>query len=69
MMKKDLSWKAILYDYSQRLLKFLINAQSNTLPSPDNLKRWSLNKNILCGRLRYLTFWLDVAGFVTQRTS
>jgi hypothetical protein len=34
---------------TQRLLKFLINAQSNTLPSPDNLERWSLNKNVLCG--------------------
>jgi len=45
MMKKDLSWNAILYQYSQRLLKFLVNVQANTLPSPDNLRRWHLNKN------------------------
>jgi len=49
MMRKDLSWRAILHDYSQRLLKFLLNAQSNTLPSPDNLRRWNLKKNVPCG--------------------
>ena len=49
MMKKDLSWQAMLYQYSQRLLKFLINAQSNTLPSPDNLRRWKLNRSAACG--------------------
>jgi len=45
MMKSDLSWNAILYQYSQRLLKFLVNVQANTLPSPDNLRRWHLTKN------------------------
>ena len=49
MMRKDLSWRAILNDYSQRLLKFLLNAQSNTLPSPDNLRRWNLKRNVPCG--------------------
>ena len=56
MMKKDLSWNALLYQYSQRLLKFLVNVQANTLPSPDNLRRWHLkknsdtdNKNFKCG--------------------
>ena len=38
MMRKDLSWRAILHDYSQRLLKFLLNAQSNTLSSPSPLE-------------------------------
>ena len=40
MRSEDLKWNKILYGYSPRLLKFLINARANTLPSPDNLVRW-----------------------------
>ena len=49
MMRKDLSWNSLLYDYSDRLLKFVVNAQTNTLPTPDNLRRWNLKKNAVCG--------------------
>ncbi len=49
MMKRDLSWNTILHQYSQRLLKFMANSQLNTLPSPDNLRRWNLNKDAACG--------------------
>ena len=49
MMKQDHSWQALLYQYSQRLLKFMLNAQLNTLPSPDNLRRWNANKDAICG--------------------
>ena len=38
-MNKDLSWNKILTQYSERLLKFVLNARLNTLPSPDNLRR------------------------------
>ena len=40
-MAEDLTWQKILFSYSARLLKFLLNLRSNTLPSPDNLSRWN----------------------------
>jgi Reverse transcriptase (RNA-dependent DNA polymerase). len=49
MMARDLSWSTLLYNYSQRLLKFMANAQLNTLPTPDNLKRWNLTQEAVCG--------------------
>ena len=48
MMKLDVGWNSLLYDYSDRLLKFVVNAQTNTLPTPDNL-RWGLKRNVACG--------------------
>ena len=36
----DFTWHKMLYGYSERLLKFIINLRANTLPSPDNLRRW-----------------------------
>ena len=49
LMQRDLSWTTILHQYSDRLLKFVLNAQQNTLPSPDNLRRWNLKKDAICG--------------------
>src|ERR1700745_1775025 len=49
MMKQDRSWQVLLYQYSQRLLQFILNSQLNTLPSPDNLRRWNANKDAICG--------------------
>ena len=49
MMKLDVGWNSLLYDYSDRLLKFVVNAQTNTLPTPDNLRRWGLKRNVACG--------------------
>ena len=37
------------YDYSERLLKFVINAQMLTLPTPDNLRRWKAKRDVVCG--------------------
>ena len=48
-MAKDLTWSKILFQYSDRLLKFVLNAQLNTLPSPDNLRRWNKHRNAICG--------------------
>ena len=31
MMKSDFGWNTLLYDYSDRLLKFVVNSQTNTL--------------------------------------
>jgi hypothetical protein len=41
MMSRDLSWETILYQYSERLPKFVLNSQQNTLLTPDNLRRWN----------------------------
>jgi len=41
MQHKDLTWKKILYQCSDRLLKFIVNAIPGWLPSPDNLRRWN----------------------------
>jgi len=49
MMKSDFGWNTLLYEYSDRLLKFVLNAQTNTLPTPDNLRRWGLKRNVACG--------------------
>lgn len=49
MMRSDFSWNTLLYDYSDRLLKFVINSQTNTLPTPDNLRRWNQKRNVACG--------------------
>ena len=49
MMKSDFGWNTLLYEYSDRLLKFVVNAQTNTLPTPDNLRRWGLKRNVACG--------------------
>ena len=39
-MKGDLSWNKILFELSERMLKFVLNGTMLTLPSPDNLWRW-----------------------------
>ena len=46
---EDLSWNKMLYNYSDRLLKFILNVRSNTLPSPDNMRRWHRRGNLVCG--------------------
>lgn len=49
MIRSDLAWNSLLHDYSDRLLKFVVNMQTNTLPTPDNLRRWTLKQNVECG--------------------
>jgi hypothetical protein len=46
--RKDLTWQRLLH-YPQNLLKFAVNAQCNTLPTPDNLRRWNTSLNACCG--------------------
>src|SRR5215468_5780120 len=53
MMHKDLTWNKLLYQCSERLVKFLVNAIPNWLHSPDNLRRWQVkgdHKCDLCGK-------------------
>jgi hypothetical protein len=49
MMRKDLTWNKLLTGYSEKLLKFVLNANLLTLASPDNLKRWKVNSDACCG--------------------
>jgi hypothetical protein len=48
-MHKDLSWTKILYQYSDKLLKWVLNAQLNTLPTPSNMGRWGIQGDFRCG--------------------
>ena len=48
-MRKDLNWMKMLFCYSEELLKFTLNATCNTLPSPDNLRRWGFKADLTCG--------------------
>ncbi len=43
-MEKSTEWGKVMTSYSARLWKFVLNAGLNTLPSPDNLKRWNVKK-------------------------
>jgi hypothetical protein len=49
MQRKDLTWNKLLYQCSDRLVKFLVNAIPNWLPSPDNLRRWNQKGDHKCG--------------------
>ena len=42
------SWRSYMWDIPQGILKFAINAGINTLPSLDNLKRWSKRVSDRC---------------------
>ena len=46
--KTDLSWKSIIYDMPQNVLKFAVNAAIDSLPSNKNLYRWGKRLNDLC---------------------
>ena len=40
--KRDWSWQRLLYDYPDGLFRWKINALNNSLPSGDNVRRWSV---------------------------
>jgi hypothetical protein len=50
-MERSTDWGKVMTHYSERLFKFVMNAGLNTLPSPDNLKRWGVRKgkDFKCG--------------------
>jgi hypothetical protein len=49
MWRKDLTWNKLLYQCSDRLVKFLVNAIPNWLPSPDILRLWKQKGDHKCG--------------------
>ena len=48
-INNDLTWKKVLTCYSEDFLKFVINGTTNTLNTPDNLRRWKISKDVTCG--------------------
>ena len=54
-MQNDFSWNRILREADPSYISFQLKATTNTLPSQDNLRRWSIanaDQNcILCGRV------------------
>ena len=49
MWRKDLTWNKLLYQCSDRLVKFLVNAIPNWLPSPDMMRIWKQKGDHKCG--------------------
>ena len=53
-MHSDLSWRRLIHGLDDGELQFNLRAISNTLPTPDNLRRWGQNEVDpacpLCGR-------------------
>ena len=49
VMQRDMTWQKILWQYSDKLVRFCANAIQGTLPSPDNLMRWNRNREFCCG--------------------
>jgi hypothetical protein len=47
--EKSPEWRHMMLSMSDRLVKFWFNAMTETLPSPDNLKRWGVKKGSLSG--------------------
>ena len=48
IMASDISWNDMVYELSENVLSFKINAISNCLPSPSNLHRWGLKSEGSC---------------------
>ena len=44
LMSVNRDWHSQIFSMSPELLKFTLNAQGSTLPSPSNLRRWGSSK-------------------------
>ena len=65
VMNSDLSWRRLLHGLDNSELSFSLRVITNTLPTPDNLRRWGqLTTDTfcpLCGRkatLRHASEWM-----------
>ena len=50
--KENVTWQAVIKNVPRGIMSFALNSVTNTLPSPDNLKRWGkrvVSKCPLCG--------------------
>jgi hypothetical protein len=76
--RKDLTWQRML-SFPQNLLKFTLNAQCNTLYTPDNQRRWNLAPNACCGLCGTVhatlvhilcgCYWVNQVEFALPRSS
>ena len=48
IMASDLSWNDLIYDISEDVLSFRLNAMSHALPCPNNLRRWGFKSQGKC---------------------
>ena len=48
IMSSDITWNDLIYDLSEGVLSFRINAISHALPSPNNLRRWGYKSHGKC---------------------
>jgi hypothetical protein len=48
IISSDITWKDMISDIPGGVLSFRINAISNTLPSPNNLRRWGFKSHGRC---------------------
>ena len=46
--KEDVTWKSIIYNIPKGVLSFALNSTTNTLPTPDNLRRWGKRTVSVC---------------------
>ena len=65
--KENVTWQAIIKNVPRGIMSFALNSVTNTLPSPDNLKRWGkrvVSKCPLChntGTLEHILNFCPVA--------
>ena len=66
----DLSWRRLIHGLDDGELRFNLRAISNTLPTPDNLRRWGQNEVDpacpLCGRPATLRHILNSCSVALQ---
>ena len=48
IISSDITWNDMIYDIPGGVLSFRINAISNALPSPNNLRRWGFKSHGRC---------------------
>ena len=42
--QEDITWKSIIFNVPKNIMAFALRAASNSLASPDNLKRWGISR-------------------------
>ena len=46
--KKNVTWQSIIHNIPRGVLSFALNSTTNTLPTPDNLRRWGKRMVSVC---------------------
>ena len=65
--KENITWKSIIYNIPRGVLSFALNSTTNTLPTPDNLRRWGKRVVSVCplcsnqGTLEHILNFCSVA--------